>query len=180
MKTKILFSLLLLSSLAYSEIKERAQTCFYIDGYWSEWKWSSGCHELTKTNNEISGRCYKSDHPADFAWRVKISQCTNNNQNGWAVYSGTLEYYIDDVHPNLRSILKDNGEWVNPKYHSSTPYKKITVNATIKIQKIQLSRDVVVGYNFWGTPKYGEEYATKWVYNIFTNEGGFGISFIDE
>lgn len=179
MKKIVLSFVFIFSCLSiFADNSRTVSFCTLIDGYWGEWEQYSMC--LTVKQSSVSEYHY-SDHPSQYRWKFTKSTSTPiSYDNGWEVYNGTFEYYITDEYPNIKSLLLISS-WVSPSIHRTeygeTPCVKRTVNATIKVKKEVRNKDVFVGYNFWGNPKYKKE-AYKYVtYNVYFENVGIGIAF---
>lgn len=171
--------MLLLPTLTFSI--GNIKICYYIDGYWSDWIENSNSSLFKDEGNGVSYRKWSFYHPSDYCWKITRNERIKEENDGWAVFSGTLEYYITDERPSLKLILKNGDDgWVDPKHHdepNETPCVKRVIKATIKMKTETKYIDNVVGYNIFGRAKYRREYFTQCTYNIFTSEGGFAISF---
>lgn len=155
------------------------ESCYYVDGQWSEWEHQSA--ELKVSKDCIILYKY-GNHPARFFCKINIgSYC--GSDGGWYVYDGTIEYYVTDDCPNIKSIMY-NKEWINPEEHNTskgqTPCVKKIANAKIKKTIKEHRKDYYIGSNFWGTDKYYNDVSKySYCYNIFFEGVGFGLLYYD-
>ena len=159
MKSKICIFLLFLSSLGVN--KAYAQSiCFCYKGAWSDWKKVDysptnyrGCS--VKRYTDLSGFLLetKPGQTTFFSFRInnfilpskqEIKRHWKNNE--WYVYTGIVEYYVNDEFPTAEALAKSNRlVCPNPRL-DQTPNVKRTASATIKIAPFKKEPAV---YNLW-------------------------------
>lgn len=90
------------------------RSCAYYDGYWGDWK--NMPSEYTFKGNHWDFVYYeKGKHPSQWTWHLVIYNYypptkeeikAHKKNNEWFVYEGTLEFYVADECPTLKSLLK--------------------------------------------------------------------------
>lgn len=149
--------------------------CCYYNGYWGDWKnyyWKE-CY-----GNYAGFVLYNSgEHKSNYHFAFHIDGYTtpskeeikkHRKNNTWWTYTGTVEYYISDVYPTLKSALIGLGRPLEEKDIDDYTYKyeklplaraanirkngkaigftKVKSRATIKIEPYKKHPDT---YNMW-------------------------------
>jgi hypothetical protein len=116
MKKLILFLFLLVSCAIYGQAQVKGlQYCTMVDGYWSAWKYDYIVMLQGKYDEFIIYQSY--DHPSDYSIKVKIygmnmevdkkERKRRIKENQWYEYRGSIEYYTNDYHPNVKETLRE-------------------------------------------------------------------------
>ena len=148
-KILILILLSIFSLMAKSQI----YTCYYLDGYWGQWE-EQIMFRLYGNSHSFSVYEYGT-HPSEFIFRFQIHSYSTPDKktikhhfknNLWYEYSGTVEYYVSEEYPTIRTILRKYrfpfyGGWVRPG-----PCATRTAKATIRIAPYKQYPRV---YNIW-------------------------------
>lgn len=122
-------------------------TCVNIDGYWGKWENSQYYYTKGTTDNFIIYHTWR--HPSEYTFKVVISNYFRPDNktkrrhwknNEWYEYSGYVEWRMPDNY-EIKDAL-----YAFPNCPSSTKYKKIKLQATIKIAPYKKVPSV---YNVW-------------------------------
>ena len=142
--------------------------CFCYKGAWSEWtveyshfssKESVMRHFISLYGNvygasDYSGFSFKKygvtyfKFTIDYPFKVAPKKVRKEHlkKGEWYVYSGTVEYYVNDAYPTAQEIAKYNHFVMPDPRLDVTPCVKRTCNATIKIAPYKKHPEC---YNIW-------------------------------
>lgn len=153
---------------------------YCIDGYWGDWIKTIDSRKWLLWEDKYDILEYHSMcHPSQYSMRISdldeifsFDTKSNIDKDGWEKYAGTIEYYVTDEYPDIRSILLSRQTWISPYFHDvskgQTPCVKRTADAIIKIKK-----ELKNGYDDWlNKIKY---YTIT--YNVWFENVGYAICF---
>lgn len=168
-----LFVFCLFNSLSVFSAATLSTNCYY-NGYWGDWK-----NYWTECWGNYGGfKLYNyGEHISNYHFAFNINGYTtpskkeikeHRKNKTWWTYTGTVEYYISDVYPTLKSALMELGRPLEEKDADDFDYKykklplaraanmskngktigftRIIAKATIKIAPYKKHPDT---YNIW-------------------------------
>lgn len=162
---KIILAMTMIMSCEFTSAQK---VCFCYKGAWSDWlplkRYYSSHEEFLSNCERLNGKFYgNSDYSAislekngvtyfkftiDYPFQIAPKKVRKEHlkTGEWYVYSGTVEYYVNDGYPTAQEIAKNNHFVMpNPRW-DVTPCVKRTCNATIEIAPYKKRPEC---YNIW-------------------------------